>query len=256
MSDRIAGRADTNRAAIDQCQGRGVRSRFLLPSMNISAVVVTQRTAYLLVAVMAVVSAACLEMFGTMNIQPVLGSLPLLPVTIAAALVGLPISTLLERRGLSPGEPVRITAEAVAVVMVLGGLLALPPIAIDIAIGFPRDMNMPLPDGLFFYPGIAIVAEAVFHLIPLAILALLVPKRWPVPWLILPVVFVEPVFQLMFVSGSALMSALVFGNVALVSAAQLWLFRRYGFVAMICLRLAFYLVWHILWGTARLSVLS
>ena len=51
------------------------------------------------------------------------------------------------------------------------------------------------------------------------------------------------------------MSVLVVGNVALVSAVQLWLLRSYGFLAMIGLRLAFYFFWHILWGTARLDLL-
>ncbi len=37
--------------------------------------------------------------------------------------------------------------------------------------------------------------------------------------------------------------------------ARLWLFRRYGLLAMFGLRLAFYLFWHILWGSAPLALL-
>lgn len=226
-----------------------------MPNMSLSKTAVTQKFAYFIAATIAIVCAAGLEVFGTLDTQPVIGDLSLLPITVIAALVGLPISRFLEKRGVSPDRPVRTTAKAMANILVLGGILALPPVAIDLVIGFPRDMNMPLPDGLFFYPGIALFAEVVFHLVPLAILALPFSKSQSPRWLIWPVVFVEPVFQLFFVSGPALMSVLVVGNVALVSAVQLWLLRSYGFLAMIGLRLAFYFFWHILWGTARLDLL-
>lgn len=214
-----------------------------------------QKSAYCLSAALAIFSAVCLQVLGTTHSQPVLGSLSLLPITIAAALIGLPISRFLEKRGVSPNGPVHVNAKGTATVMILGGLLALPPIAIDVTVGFPREMNIPLPAGIFFYPGIAIVAEVVFHLVPLAILALFVSEPRRTRWIMWPVVFVEPAFQLVFVSGPLLLSILVLGNVSLVSAVQLWLFRRHGFLAMIGLRLAFYLFWHILWGFWRLTLL-
>ena len=36
---------------------------------------------------------------------------------------------------------------------------------------------------------------------------------------------------------------------------QLSLFKRYGFVAMYTCRLAYYAVWHIIWGYLRLQLL-
>lgn len=216
---------------------------------------ISQRSAFFVAAGASIICAAALELFGASGGAPVIGGLPLLPLTIAAAAAALPLLWFLEGRGVSPAGPVTITAGAIARILVLGALLALPPIAIDLALGFPRGMNMPLPDGLFFYPGIALVAEAVFHLVPLAILALLFSAERAGQWLIWPVVFVEPLFQLVFVSGPPLMSVLVLGNVALVSAVQLILFQRHGFLAMIGLRLAFYLFWHIIWGWARLALL-
>ena len=102
---------------------------------------------------------------------------------------------------------------------------------------------------------IALVAEVVFHLLPLGILVL-VFREGPAPsWVIGPVILIEPLFQAVFVEGPAVQSILVVLDVALVSAAQLLLYRRYGFAAMIGLRWSFYLFWHILWGQARLALL-
>lgn len=223
--------------------------------MERAATALSQQSGYLLAAAVAIACATCLEVFATPGQRPVIGNLSLLPLVLFAALVGLPMVKLLIKRGVSPDRPLQATITGTASILLLGGILALPPIAIDLATGFPQGMNSPLSDGLFFYPGIALVAEVAFHLLPLALLALLFSGPKAQQWLIWPVILVEPVFQLLFLSGSALMSILVLGNVALVSAVQLWLFRRYGFLAMFGLRLAFYLFWHILWGAARLVLL-
>lgn len=36
---------------------------------------------------------------------------------------------------------------------------------------------------------------------------------------------------------------------------QLYVFKRYDFVAMISLRLVYYLYWHFIWGYSRLQLL-
>ncbi len=66
------------------------------------------------------------------------------------------------------------------------------------------------------------------------------------------VFFVEPLFQMVFSAEHGLQTVLVFGSVSSFSAFQLWLFKRFGFGAMMVLRLAFYLFWHVIWGTVRL----
>jgi len=214
-----------------------------------------QRSAYLLAVGVAVACAACLHVFGRGDSLPVIGALPLLPVAAAAGVAGFVLCRLLEWCGLGPTSPLRVTPAGVAGILLLGGLLALPPIAIDIAFGFPKELNLPLPGAVFFYPSIALVAEVAFHLGPLALLGLPFGRGRAPGWLIWPVVLVEPLFQLSFLSGPFLMALLVFGNVSLISAAQLWLYRRHGFLAMIGLRWAFYLFWHIAWGQARLDLL-
>lgn len=214
-----------------------------------------QRSAYAIASIAAIVSAICLELFASVETRPVIGGFPLFPATIFAAGVGLLLITFLEKRGASPRHPMRVAPQSAAKILLLGGILALPPIMIDVALGFPEDLNLPLPDALFFYPGIALVAEVVFHLLPLALLSMFF-LRTPTPaWLIWPVVIVEPIFQLSFLSGPGLLGVLVLANVSLVSAAQLWLFQRHGFLVMIGLRLAFYFFWHIAWGQLRLVLL-
>ncbi|MGB5559855.1 MAG: hypothetical protein WBN04_17825 [Paracoccaceae bacterium] len=180
--------------------------------------------------------------------------MPLLPVTLLVAVVGFGASALLGWRGVWPVRP-DFTWYGLSGLVLLGTSLALPPVAIDLYLRFPREMNLPLPEALFFYPAIAFVAEVLFHLIPLAALALLLPRGIPVGWRLMPVVLIEPLFQAAFSSGAPLQSVLVFANVTLTSAAQLCLFLRYGFAAMIGLRLIFYLAWHIVWGSLRLKLL-
>ena len=191
---------------------------------------------YLLPAAAGCVCAALLSMVSRGEELPVLGRSPLLPVTLAAALLAVPLGIFLRRRSIGAAAPARVTVRRILALAAMGAALALLPIAIDRAMPFPRDLNLPLPGALLFYPAIAVVAETVFHLGPLALLALMAPRGPPAVRLMLPVILVE-------------------GNVGAVSVTQLWLFQRYGFTAMIGLRLAFYLVWHIVWGTVRLAIL-
>ena len=62
----------------------------------------------------------------------------------------------------------------------------------------------------------------------------------------------EPVAQLAL--GSAL-PAFVVPHVFVFGLVQLVLLRRYGYVPMLWFRLVYYLLWHVLWGAARLSLL-
>ena len=207
---------------------------------------------------MAAIALSCASLFTVLSdiaFLPVLGTYPLLPTTVIAALSGYPLLNVILRVGIRPTAERDFNLLDFAVLVGLGALLAVPPIAIDLIWGFPHDMNVPVPQALLFYPAIGFVAEVVFHLLPLAILVACL-RRWVSPnWLLVPVIFVEPLFQMAFSAELDLQAFLVFGNVCLVSAVQIWLFRRFGFGAMIALRMVFYLFWHVLWGTVRLSLL-
>lgn len=217
------------------------------PSRRVSA-------GYLQISTVAIVCAAGLMALGSAQPLPVLGDVPAFPVTLLAAVLGWPLLQRIHRRGIGPKNRVRLTSRDVLWLVGCGALLTLPPILIDLALPFPTDINLPIPQAFLFYPAITLVAEVAFHLLPLAVLVRVAPAGLRAGYLLLPVVFVEPLFQMLFAAGSPLQAALVFCNVSLVSATSLWLFQRYGFAAMIGLRITFYFFWHILWGTARLSI--
>jgi hypothetical protein len=40
-----------------------------------------------------------------------------------------------------------------------------------------------------------------------------------------------------------------------ISVAQLLVLRRYGYLSMLSFRVNYYLIWHVLWGRARLALL-
>lgn len=135
----------------------------------------------------------------------------------------------------------------------LGALFALPTVALDLALPFPEGINAPLPDALAFYPAIGFVAETVFHALPFALVSLVAPNRIALG--VVAVALVEPVFQVAAGGGidprNSLMALILFG----FSLAQLTALRRNGFAAAFAMRIGYYLIWHILWGAARLPLL-
>lgn len=180
--------------------------------------------------------------------------MPLPLLTICAAIIGYPLLTIVQNRLINVAT-LRTFRRADALALVgLGGLLAVPPVIIDIAIPFAHGINVLPPKSLLFYPAIALVAEVVLHLVPLAALAVVTSRSTISGWMFVPVVLVEPAFQAFFSFDAGLQAWLVFGNVCLVSAAQIWVFRYYGFSAMFGLRLAFYFFWHVVWGSLRLQL--
>lgn len=185
---------------------------------------------------------------------------PLLAVTIAgiAGVISLAFLNLREsfyvyRKGRCLNGVVRSA--------ILATIFAFPIVIVDIVAGFPADLNVPLPFALPFYPAMGYVAEIVFHTIPLAILLFaLNPLRKgnPDSRIIWPCVilssFVEPIFQLSYADKPLSVANIHAAfHIYAFSLVQLYVFRRYDFVAMFSLRLVYYLHWHIVWGAVRLS---
>lgn len=146
-----------------------------------------------------------------------------------------------------------------------GTLFVIPTILVDLLAPYPANINLPLPGAAWFYPLIALVAEAGFHLIPMALLlwlsSLLVGKFASMDRqagrAILVVACLEPLFQVFAAPSTT--SGWVLAYLALhlyaFNLVQLHLFRRYGFVTMYALRIVYYLWWHLLWGALRLELL-
>jgi len=153
--------------------------------------------------------------------------------------------------------------KGVGIAAMLATFLAVPVILVDLTVGFPRDLNIPAPRSLLFYPAMALVAEIVFHAVPLGLilgaLGVLHRRRKSdhLVWLcFLPVALLEPAFQLGRGFPGKQMSRLdayVGLHVLVINLLQLYIFRRYDFVSMITLRLVYYIHWHIVWGYLRLQ---
>ena len=150
----------------------------------------------------------------------------------------------------------------VATAIGLGCSLTLPVIIVDLLGGFPAEMNVRFPESLLFYPAIALVAESVFHLVPLALLA----SVWRMTRFELArarllaigaVALIEPMLQVALGAGqSPLWTNIFLGFYVLgVNLIALDIFRRSGFVALYALRLGYYFIWHIAWGHLRLPLL-
>jgi hypothetical protein len=96
----------------------------------------------------------------------------------------------------------------------------------------------------------AFIAEVLFHLAPLALLAVAARS---LSWRVIAVAALpEAVFQASQATGVAL-QAFVALHVFAFGAFGLVIFRHYGFVAMLTLRLCYYGLWHIGWGYMRLN---
>jgi hypothetical protein len=215
-----------------------------------------------LVSFGAIGCTAIASLFPGRPFQRYLGGINPLLAVVLVAVAGVVSLGLLQSRGwfaiVSPGPSRRGLAVAAA----FATLFAVIVVPADLLIRFPRDLNVPLPQSLFFYPAIGYVAEIAFHALPLAMLLLLLGPIWKeespnsLVWLCIIVASaLEPILQVSLSSSGGSFSV-ADGFVALhvfaFNAAQLYVFRRYDFVSMYATRLVYYLYWHIIWGALRL----
>jgi hypothetical protein len=149
--------------------------------------------------------------------------------------------------------------------VLLGLGISLPFIAIDLLTHFttilaaqhgqPRE-NIAFPASVLIYPGGAVIVEVFYRLFLVPLLLWLVSNvalsgRWQahVFWaLALLTSLIEPLTQDMdlFQFGVGLMATVFLLDYAL-NLTQATLFRKYGFLAAIVMRVAFYAVWHIVY---------
>jgi hypothetical protein len=211
----------------------------------------------------AIVSAAALDAWGTPALRLYFGALQPTATTAVVVALGLGALAYLERsrwftidtgRALPPG-----TARAVKWTAVL----AIPVVLVDVWGGFGPDINVTVPRSLLFYPLMAVIAECVFHLVPLALGVVVLKKLLrstapQAPWALLGVVaLLEPAFQTVWaVAESPLWANVYVGvHVLVFNLLSLWFFRRYDFLSVYVFRVSYYGFWHILWGQLRLELL-
>ena len=145
----------------------------------------------------------------------------------------------------------------------IASLFGLEIISADIwLVDYSSEINILFPKSIFFYPAIAFIVEVLFHSIPISliifILSLLkkINIRNIVLISIIVVALIEPLYQIWFTSQSCTITIIYTGiHVFLFSLTQLLIFKHFGFISMYLFRIIFYVIWHILWGYARLELL-
>jgi len=197
---------------------------------------------------------------------PYLGSLhPALGIALVGALGLLCLAGLDRLRSVWAAPPLAGTHSFIVMAIAASALAALT-ITMDVVLGFPRDINVPWPQAWLFYPAVGLVAEVVFHLVPLLLLAALISRiptlagtRLGAVLCLAGAAAAEPAFQVALSvgrsGGMTLLDVYVAAAVFAFGLLQLAAFQRFGFAAMYALRLVYYLWWHILWGAWRLDLL-
>ncbi|MGD2045320.1 MAG: hypothetical protein PVJ80_10320 [Gemmatimonadota bacterium] len=203
-----------------------------------------------------------IELSGSRAFRPYFGTLSPVAVTAAAGGLGALALVYLRTQGWSFARAV--SARGLSKAVALAAALAIPVIAIDLFGAFPRDLNVPAPQSLLFYPAIALVAECVFHAVPVALLWLLfqpLSRRMERPGVlwggVVLAAFIEPVLQAVWAAPDSpgWATAYVSVHVLIINLMLLYFFRRFGFLAAYGVRTLYYLVWHVAWGALRLPML-
>jgi hypothetical protein len=117
-------------------------------------------------------------------------------------------------------------------------------------------INVAFPASLLFYSAGAIVLEALYRLIlitlPLWLMANVIFRKrgqTQVFWVVaLLTSALEPAKQITFLGGHPALMLIWGGATYGLNFFEAHLFRRYGFLAPLGLRLTYYLVWHIVGG--------
>ena len=116
-------------------------------------------------------------------------------------------------------------------------------------------INIPFPGSVLVYSGAAILTDVIYRLLPIPVLLWLISNvmlrgrgQQGGFWVFaLMTSAIEPVTQataLQVLPPAILM--LVLTEIYAVNLLQAYLFRKYGFLSSIVMRLAVYLVWHVL----------
>jgi hypothetical protein len=201
--------------------------------------------------------------FNRLQFQRFLGSLNPLAIIILLAIGGGVFLSILLARGWfsiwTPGSAQRfVWAVSIAIFM------ALVMILVDCKVVFSRDLNVLFPQSLLYYPVIDYAVQVLFHVLPLALLLMLITTIskdanfgviiWPC---LILAALLEPILQMTFYAGRypTWVVAYIAVHIFAFNIIELAMFKRYDFTTMYSFRLAYYLAWHIVWGYVRLRLL-
>ena len=227
----------------------------------------TQHTHWIILLVFIptiILLAGILHFSGSMAFYRFIGKLhPLLFAIFIITLGVAGLSLLVKRRWYSIWKQKNLNG------ILYGSSLALPfgfiIIMVDLLAVLPEDVNILFPESLLFYPLMGFAAEILFHVVPLAIVLLVLTfffKQLPdrtIIWVsILIVAAIEPAYQIYYGFSEEVkfwVTAYVGLHIFAINICQLVIFRRFDFVSMLTFRLTYYALWHIGWGYFRLQLL-
>ncbi|HKW15476.1 MAG TPA: hypothetical protein VJS69_13400 [Candidatus Krumholzibacteria bacterium] len=135
--------------------------------------------------------------------------------------------------------------------LVLGGVAILVDRATHWTTLAALQMKLPsihidAPASYLIYPGGAIIVSILYFLLLVPLFLWIFRGRGF--WVIAAVcALIEPCTQDLNMTGGLAMTVAVFAEDYALNLGQVWLFRRAGFVAAVLLRVAFYVVWHMVW---------
>jgi hypothetical protein len=217
---------------------------------------------FVIVSAIVVASGVLLALRQPLLYRPYFGGIPPFAAIGVVCLSGWSALYLLDREG-----TFRIhRAGARGRHVLAGASIAVPFMLLitsaDLILSFPRDINVPLPGALLFYPLMGYVVELFLHAVPLAILmplAGVILKSWSATkrvWLCIALSAIpEAAFQAAAMSVSNVLTIFVTVHLFLFGLTELYVFRRFGFVSMFGFRMSYYAYWHIVWGHLRLESL-
>jgi hypothetical protein len=210
------------------------------------------------VAAVAVVLTAWQVQVGRSVFDRFLGPLNPIAVMVGASFAGIvAVAHLQATSDLAVSGP-GAGGDAARVISWTVPLLAAVAIAADVVLRFPEDTNVEMPDALRFYPAIAVFVEMVLHAVPVAVLVAVfgMPTGFDASfWRIaVPVAAIEAALQAAYATSIAT-SVFSAAHLTVFGVVQVWMFWRFGFVWMLGFRLAYYALWHVVWGVARLHLL-
>ena len=196
--------------------------------------------------------AAGLEWTNPGAFSRIFGPAPGWTVVPLALALGVLAAGLLRRRSgvrIAPERPARAFGTAAAIALVFAVVVTVA----DLILGFPKSINQPLPLALAYYPVMGLVAESLFHLVPLALVSQV--RRDLFGWRgLAAVALIEALFQAPAILSGRPLDLFVFGHVLAFNLAQMWLLRRHGLATAFTQRIVYYAWWHLAWGWLRLHL--
>jgi hypothetical protein len=191
-----------------------------------------------------------------------LGRVPVIVAAVGSVAFAAAALALLRSRDFGRVDVLDLSARGLGAAAVAAVAFAVITIVADRTMGFPDDINVPWPRALVVYPVMAIIAEAIFHIAPAAVLVLVFELSVDgdltatVLSCLAAVALLESAYQVRagLVAGMRTNLLLfVAVHLTVLGLAQLLLLWGFGVAAMVVFRLVYYAAWHVVWGWLRLA---